>query len=155
MSANSGSSAIGFDQRRIRHQLAVAVAAENRRQVETETVDVIVVYPVPQAKEDHLADDRMVAVDGVAAAGVVAVRAAAVVEHVVDAVFQALEAERRAVLVPFGGVIEHDVENHFDAGLVQGADHLFELDDLQPGLGAGRVAAMRGEKKPANRSPSS
>ena len=74
-----------LDQRRIRHQLAVAVAAEDRRQVEAEAVDVVVVHPVPQAMEDHLADDRVIAVDRVAAARVVRVVAAAVVEHVVDA----------------------------------------------------------------------
>ena len=135
-----------FDQRRIGHQLAVAIAAEDRGQVEAEAVDVIVVHPMPQAKEDHLADDRMVAVDRVAAAGVVAVVLAAVGEHVVDLVFQPLEAERRAVLVAFGRVVEDHVEDHFDAGLVQGPDHLLELVDLAARLVAGRVAAMRREE---------
>ena len=88
---------------------------------------------MPQAKEDHLADDRVIAVDRVAATRVVAIRAAAVVEHVVDAVLQPLEAERGPVLVAFGRVVEHDVENDLDAGLVQGADHLLELADLAPG----------------------
>ena len=64
-----------LDHRRIGHQLAVAVAAEDRRQIEAEAVDVIVVDPVAEAMEDHLADDRMVAVERVAAAGVVAIRA--------------------------------------------------------------------------------
>ena len=111
----------GFDQRRIGNQLAVAIAAEDRRQVEAEAVDVIVVHPMPQAKEDHLADDRVIAVDRVAAAGIVAVIRAAAGEHVIDLVFQPLEAERRAEFVAFGGVVEDDVQNDFDAGLVQGA----------------------------------
>ena len=134
-----------LDHRRIGHQLALPVAAQDRGQIEAEAVDVVVVHPVPQAMEDHLADDRVIAVHRVAAAGVVLV-GAVVVEHVVDAVLQALEAERRAVLVAFGRVIEHDVENHFDAGGVQLADHLLELADLVARLVARHVAAMRGEE---------
>ena len=134
-----------LDQRRVRHELAVPVAAEDRRQVEAEAVDVVVVHPVAQAVEDHLADDRVVAVHRVAAAGVVAVRAV-VVEHVVDAVLEALEAERGAGFVAFGRVVEHDVENDFDAGGVQLADHLLELPDLVARLVALHVAAVRREE---------
>ena len=100
--------------------MPLPVAAEDRRQVEAEAIDVVVVHPVPQAMEDHLADDRVIAVDRVAAAGVVLVVAAAVAQHVVDAVLQPLEAERRAELVAFAGVVEDDVENHFDARLRAG-----------------------------------
>ena len=147
VSASSGSSAIDLEQRRIGHQLALPIAAENRRQIEAETVDVIVVDPMPQAMEDHLADDRMVAVERVAAARVVAIRPAAVLQHVVDLIFQSLEAERRAVLVSFGGVVEHDVENHLDARPMQGQHRLLELADLAAGLAADGIAAMRREKR--------
>ena len=34
---------------------------------------------------------------------------------------------RRAVLVALGRVVEHHVENHFDARLMHGAHHLLEL----------------------------
>ena len=54
----------------------------------------IVVYPVPQRVENHLADNRMVAVDGIAAAGEVLVVLAARLEHVVNAVFQSFETGR-------------------------------------------------------------
>ena len=134
-----------LDHRRIRHQLALPVAAQDRSQVEAEAVDVVVVHPMPQAMEDHLADDRVVAVDRVAAAGVVLV-AAVVGQHVIDFVFQALEAERGAVLVALGRVVEHDVENHFDAGGVQLADHLLELPHLVAGRCAFHVAAVRREE---------
>ena len=123
-----------FDQRRVGDQFARAIAAQDRRQVEAEAVDVIVVHPMPQAQEDHLADDRMVAVDGVAATGIVAVILAAAGEHVIDLVFEPLEAQRRAVLVAFGGVVEDDVEDDLDAGLVQCADHLLEFVHLAAGL---------------------
>ena len=134
-----------LDHRRIGHQLALPVAAENRRQIEAEAVDVIVVHPMPQAMEDHLADDRVVAVDGIAAAGVVLV-AAVVVQHVKDFVFESLETERRALLVAFGRVVEDDVENHLDAVGMQFADHLLELPHLVARRGAFHVAAVGREE---------
>ena len=155
VSASSGSSAIDLDHRRIGHQVAVAVAAQDRGQVEAEAVDVVVVHPVAQAVEDHLADDRVVAVDRVAAAGVVAVVLAAVLQHVVDAVLQALEAERRAVLVAFGRVVEDDVEDHLDAGGVQRPDHLLELADLGARLACRRRSRGAARRSTAGRSPSS
>ena len=82
----------------------------------------------------------------IAAAGVVAIGAAAVLQHVVDAVLQALETERGTIFVPFGRVVEHDVENHFDARPVQSPHHLLELADLAARLIADRVAAVGGEK---------
>ena len=87
----------------------------------------------------------MIAVHRVAAAGEVLVRAV-VVQHVIDLVLQALEAERGAGFVAFGRVVEHDVENDFDAGGVELADHLFELPHLVARLVAGHVAAVRREE---------
>ena len=106
----------------------------------------VVVHPVPQAEKDQLANDRMVAVDRVAAAGVVLVGRATVAEHVVDAVFQPLEGERGAEVVALSGVVEDHVENHLDPGGVQRPHHLLELPNLAAWLGAGRVTPMGREK---------
>ena len=106
----------------------------------------IVVYPVAEAMEDHLADDGMVSVERVAAAGVVAIVLAAVLQHVVDAVLQPLVAQRRALLVAFSRVVEDHVQDHLDAGGVQRADHLLELADLAARFVADGIAAM-GENK--------
>ena len=146
VSANSGSSPIDSTNRRIGHQLALAIAAENRGEVEAEPVHVIVVNPIAETMENHLADDRVVAVEGIAAAGVVAIGAAAVLQHVVDAILQALETERGAIFVPLGRVVEHDVENHFDARPVQRPHHLLELAHLAARLLVDRVAAVGGKK---------
>ncbi len=135
-----------LDHRRVRHELALPVAAEDRGQIEAEAIDVVVVYPVAQAMEDHLAHDRVIAVDRVAAAAEVLVRAV-VVQHVIDAVFEALEAERGACFVAFGRVVEDDVENHFDAGGVELADHFLELPHLVAGLVARHVAAVGREER--------
>ena len=72
----------------------------------------------------------MVAVDGVAAAGEVEVGLPSAVEQVVDGVVDAAEASGRPVVVALAGVVEDHVEDDFDAGLVQGLDHVAELVDL-------------------------
>ena len=71
----------------------------------------------------------MVAVERVAAAGVVRVPLAARFEHVIGRVVEPAEAERRPVVVALGGVVEDDVENHLDARPVQRLDHVAELVD--------------------------
>ena len=87
----------------------------------------------------------MIAVHRVAAAGEVFVRAV-FVQHVINFVLQALEAERGARFVAFGRVVEDDVENDFDAGGVQLADHFLELPHLVARLVAGHVAAVGREE---------
>ena len=62
----------------------------------------IVQHPVTQTKEDQLAHDRMITVHRVTATRVVAIGGTAVFEHVINAVFKTLEAERGTVLVAFG-----------------------------------------------------
>ena len=44
-------------------------------------------------------------------------------------------------------MVEDHVEDHFDAGAVQGQHHLLELADLAARLAADGVAAVRGEKR--------
>ena len=70
---------------------ASAIAGECRCEIEPKTIDVIVMHPVPQAMEDHLPHHGMIAVDRVAAAREVHVIAAAVAQHVIDAILEPLE----------------------------------------------------------------
>ena len=103
-------------------------------------------HPVAQAQKDELSHNRVVAVDRVAATGVVAVIRSTVTQHVVDPVFQPLERKRRPKLIALGCVVENHVQNHFDAGSVQRPHHLFELANLAARLGARRIAAVRRKK---------
>ena len=89
----------------------------------------------------------MVAVDRVAAARVVPVGLAAVFEHVVNTVLQALEAEGWPLLVAFGRVVEDDVQDDFDARLVQRQNHLLEFEYLAAGLATDRIPAVRREER--------
>src|SRR5207342_3716132 len=98
------------------------------REVEPEAVDVHLADPEQEALGDELLDQRHVAVERVAAARQVRVVLLVVrLEVVVDAVVEAPEADRRALVVALAGVVEDDVEDDLDAGLVEGLDHVPEL----------------------------
>ena len=116
-------------------------------QVEAETVDVHLQHPVAQRVHHQLQDVRVAHVEGVAAAGVVGVAAPVVAEPVVRRVVQTAESQREAVLGALRGVVVDDVEDHFQAGVVQGLHHRLELADLLPApVGpARRVRRVRGE----------
>ena len=47
----------------------------------------------------------------------------------------------------FGRVVEHDVENHFDARAVQGLDHVAELVDRAERILPRAVRRVRGEER--------
>ncbi len=106
----------------------------------------IIVNPVTQAMKNHFADNRVVSIDRVAAAGIIFVVPFVRFQHVIHRVFEPLEAEDRALLVPFTGVIEHHVQDDLDIGFVQCLNHLLELVHLRTRFVAGGVAPVRGEK---------
>ena len=133
--------------RRVGEHAAVPVAAEDRGQVEAEPVHVHVHHPPAERIHDQFADDHVVAVAGVAAAGKVEVGAGPGVEQVVDGVVDAAEAGGRAVAAALGGVIVDDVEDHLDAGPVQGLDHVAELVQRRLRVAAvGRLGGEEGER---------
>ena len=75
------------------------------------------VDPVLQAFDDVLGDDRVVGVERVTAPGEVhVVLGVGGREHVVGLVGLTPEADGGPVLVALAGVVEHDVEDHLDAG---------------------------------------
>ncbi len=148
VSANSGSSPIASTKGGIGDEVAVAIAAENRRQVKPKPIDMIVVNPVTQAMKNHLANDRMIAVDRVSATGIIFVIALVILQHVVDRIFQSLEAEHWSPLIAFAGVVEHDIENDFDARFVERFDHLLELvRPVPPEFGSGGITSMRRKER--------
>ena len=106
--------------------------------------------PVTQRVQHQLQGDRVAGVEGVAAAGGVVVGAGvAGLGPVVGQVVDAAEAQGGAVRAGFGGVVEHHVEDHFQAGPVQRVHHRLELGDLPAGLArpdGGGVAVVRGEE---------
>ena len=73
------------------------------------------VDPVAETIHDHPPHDGMIGVERVAGAAVVRVAGAIRVENVVRRVVQSAEAQGRPAVVPFSGVVEHDVEDDLDA----------------------------------------
>ena len=113
MAASSGACAIE----------AALVASEDRRKVEAETVDAGVQNEMPERIEDQFLHHRLAAVDRIAGAGVVDQRAVLAMP-VVGARIEAAQRQRRAEHVALAGVIEHQVEDHADAGLAQRRDRI-------------------------------
>ena len=48
-------------------------------------------------------------------------------EHVVRGVVDATETDGGPGMIPFGGVIKDDVEEHLNSSAVKGFDHITEL----------------------------
>ena len=125
----------------------VQLAGERGGQVEAEAVDVHLGHPVPQAVHDQLQHVRVAHVQAVAGARVVHVVARVVgVEPVVGGVVDAPERQHRAQVVALGRVVVDDVEDHLDAGLVQGLHHLLELLHLLARLPARAVLVVGREE---------
>ena len=124
--------------------VAVRPARQHRREVEAEAVHVHVVHPVPQRADHHLDHARLRQVQAIAATGPVGIARRVVrLQHVVLAVAQPAEGQRGPVLVGFGTVVEHHVEDHLDPGAVQLAHHRPEL--VAHARRIGRIARFRRE----------
>ena len=101
---------------------------------------------MPQAVHDQLDRARVEHVQTVAGPGEVDVVPLVLGGQPVERlVVDAAERERRAELVPLGGVVVDHVEDHLDACTVQGLDHRLELVDLLSDR-ARRVGVVRGEE---------
>ena len=112
----------------------VELPREGGGEVESEAVDVHLEHPVTQAVHDELERARVGHVERIAAAGVVHVVARALRhEAVVGGVVDAAETERRPQVIALRRVVVDHVEDHLDAGLVEGLDHGLELGDLGSG----------------------
>jgi len=83
------------------------------------------VHPVSEAQDNEFSYDGVVCIDRVPATGVVAVRPAALVQHVIHTVFETLHGERRALGVAFCCVVEYHVENDFDTCCMKSPYHFF------------------------------
>ena len=135
------------EERRSRIELAVR-AGEHGSEIEAKAVHPHLPGPVAKGIEDELRHARVRHVDRVAAAGPVLVAAGVIGgQPVVRPVVDAAEGQRRAESVALGGVIEHDVQQHLDAGRVQRVDHCAELGPRRCGVvRCSRQARIGGEE---------
>src|SRR5206468_9484375 len=94
---------------------SVRIAAEYRRQIKAESVDMHFLFPITQAVHHHLAHVRLAEIQGVARPGVIGVRVSRVGgQHVIAGCIQTLEAVDRSSVVALAGVVVHDVEHYPD-----------------------------------------
>ena len=90
---------------------------------------------------------EMIGVEGVSRAAVIGVARAVLFENVVGAVVEAAEAECRSLVVTLGGVVEHNVENDFDARAMQGFDHVAKFVDRAEPILTRAVCLMRRKER--------
>ena len=107
-----------FEQRRVRHGIAVLVASEDGGEIESETVDMVVGDPVAETFHNHVAHIGIVAVQRVATAAEVKV-ASIGSQHIIGLVVDTAIGDVRTSLVTLSSVVEHHVEHHLDAVGVQ------------------------------------
>ena len=120
---------------------------QRRGQVEAEAVHMHLQHPVTQAVHDQLEDLRVADVERVAATGEIHVMARVILDHpVIDGVVHAAQAQGRPLLITFAGVVVDHIQDDFDAGLVQGLDHILEFAHRLIGSVTDAVAGIRGEK---------
>ena len=127
------------------HGGAVLVAPQDGGQVEAEAADVVGGDPVAQAADNHLVDNRVVAVQGVSAAAEIVIVSLGG-EEVVNIVVEALEGEEGPVLVALRRVVEDHVQVDLDPVFVAVLDEPLELVALPVVLQAGGVAGIGGEE---------
>ena len=84
------------------------------------TVNVHVHHPVTKHIHDELSYHGMVCVERIAGAGeVLVVLAAILFEHIEDRVLDASQADRGPGFIPLGRVVQHYIQDHFNAGAVE------------------------------------
>ena len=100
---------------------------------------------IAQRIDDHRPDYRMVAVDGIAAAGKIEIVIPLLVQEVVDRVVNGPESRGDALEIAFTRMVEDQIEDNLDACPVKTADHGFELVDRL--IGPGSQPRSQGKKR--------
>src|SRR5271166_3728158 len=82
------------------------------------------VHPIAEAVYNHAPDNWMIGVQRVSSSGEVGIAGMIFTEKVVSGIVQAAEAQCRAIVSTFRGVIKNYVEYHFDARPVESLHHI-------------------------------
>ena len=99
----------------------VLMPPQNAGQVEAEAVDAVAHRPVPQAFQDQLPHNGIIAVQSVAAPAEIVIMPLGS-QHIVHFVVKALEAECGASLVALRRMIEHHIQNNLNTVVVERLD---------------------------------
>ena len=110
--------------------------------------------PIAQAVRDQRRTTGWLALS-VLPVAVVGVMGAVRFEDVVSLVLEAAKTQRRTGLAAFGGVVEHNIEDHFDAGAMQRLDEVAKLVERAEGILARTRTPDAAQRKKSAHSPSS
>src|SRR5215468_2319341 len=123
------------------------IARQFGREIESKSVDMHLLYPVPQAVGDQLQRPWMQQIQAVTSTGEIKIEPGIFrVQPVIGGIIDTAETERGAQMISFSGVIVNHIENHFQTSRVQAAHHRFELGDLLAHLPTAGILSMRSEK---------
>ena len=86
--------------------------------------------PVAQAVQNQIANHRVIAIQRIAAAGIVVIPSGFRIDDIINRIIQPLEIVNRAALIALGGVIKNDIQNNFDSGVMHRLHKRFEFFDL-------------------------
>ena len=123
----------------------VLMPPQNAGQVEAEAVDAVAHRPVPQAFQDQLPHNGIIAVQSVAAPAEIVIMPLGS-QHIVHFVVKALEAECGASLVALRRMIEHHIQNNLNTVVVERLDQQLQLRALGIVLVVCNIAGIGGEK---------
>jgi len=99
-----------------------------------------------QAVQYKASYNRVVAIEGVSAAGKIFVISGIVVQYIPYRIIKAPEGISRAQLVAFAAMVECYIQNYLNSGLMKLLDHGFELVDLLSVACGRRIKAGGGKK---------
>jgi hypothetical protein len=102
--------------------------------------------PILETVKDKGPEDRVVAVHGVAAAGIIFVSPFVVIQNIVDAVVQSPKGDGGPFVVAFGGMVEDDIEDYLYACGMEFPYHLLEICNLLTPAPRGGVVGGGGEE---------
>src|SRR5262245_57588027 len=91
------------------------IARQFGREIESKSVDMHLLHPVPQTVGNQLQRPWMQQIQAVTSTGEIKIEAAIFrVQPIIGRIIDTTETERRAHMISFSRVIVNHIENHFD-----------------------------------------
>src|SRR3982750_1038621 len=100
-----------FKKRRISQNGTVLASSQNGRQIKPKPVYMHLHHPIAERVSDQISYHRVIAIQRIAAPGIVEIFAAIRIEHVIDRIIDASEGKCLTVLIAFCGVIEDRIKD--------------------------------------------
>src|SRR4029077_933034 len=126
---------------------SVCIAAEYRRQIKAESVDMHPSLPITQTINHHLAHMCLAEIQGIPRTGVVGVGVCRIGgQHVIAGAVETLEAVDWPPVVALASVVVHDVKHHAHTSLMKSLHHISKFKMLLISTAGARVLRMRCEE---------